>query len=732
MLFACKKQAGPIERKVEKLLAKMSLQEKVGQMNQLNGHKAGENLYEKIRRGGVGSILNAEDPVQLNKIQKIAVEETRLGIPLIFARDVIHGYKTIFPIPLGQAASFNPDIVEKGARVAAIEASEAGIRWTFAPMMDISRDARWGRIAESFGEDSYLTERLAVAMVNGFQGEKLSDPTSIAACAKHFIGYGAAEGGRDYNSTHIADRQLRNVYMLPFEAAVKSGCASIMTSFSDNDGIPASGNEYLLRQVLRNEWKFDGITVSDWESVKEMINHGFCQDAKEAAFKAVKAGLDMEMVSSCYNEHLVELIETGKISEELINEPVRNILRLKFRLGLFERPYLDTASVKKTYSKAHLQLAQRTAEESFVLLKNENNILPLSISKIRKLAVIGPMADAPHDQLGTWSFDGDKQYTQTPLSALKGMYDDAGFQILYAPGVAYSRDKSKSLFAQALAVAKQADAIVVFVGEEAILSGEAHSLADLNLQGAQSDLINELEKANKPLISVVMAGRPLTIYNEIQLSDAVLYAWHPGTMGGPAIANMLFGKTVPSGKLPVTFPKITGQIPIYYNHNHTGRPPTRNETLIDDIPLEAKQSSLGCSSYYLDAAFDPLFPFGYGLSYTSFKYSDLSLSSDVLGRSDTLEVNFSLTNTGNYDAKETAQLYTSDLFASIARPVKELQVFEKIFLKTGETRKIRLRLPIQQLAFWDINMNKSVEPGKFRLSVGGSSEDGLIAFFNVK
>lgn len=718
-----------VEQKVEQLLVRMTLKEKIGQMNQLNGRRPDEAFFEQIRNGEIGSILNIEQPELINHIQSLAVNESRLGIPLLIARDVIHGYKTIFPIPLGQAASFNPDIVQEGARIAAAEATQDGIRWTFAPMMDVSRDPRWGRIAESFGEDTYLTEVLAVAMIKGFQGDDLTNPASMAACAKHLIGYGAAEGGKDYNSTYIPERQLRNVYLPPFEAAVKAGCATIMTSFNDNDGIPASGNRFLLRDILRTEWGFDGVVVSDWASVKEMVVHGFSADDKDAAMTAVNAGLDMEMVSLCYIRHLESLVEEGKVSISSIDEAVRNILRLKFRLGLFDNPYIETDAPRVAYSDEHLQAAKIAAEESFVLLKNNNNVLPLN-DRVKTIAVIGPMADAPHDQMGTWVFDGEKEFTITPLTALKEMYGNQ-VNIIYEQALNFSRDKDKSRFNKALEAARRADVVIVFVGEESILSGEAHSLADISLQGAQTDLLREIKKVGKPLVTVFMAGRPLTIGEEVGLSDAVLYAWHPGTMGGSAIADMLFGKSVPSGKLPVTFPKMVGQIPVYYNHNRTGRPARGNEVLLDDIPLEARQSSLGNTSYYLDAGFSPLFHFGFGLSYTSFEYENLSLSNFELSPNAVLDINFNLTNTGNFEAVEVVQMYVTDLVGSTVRPVKELKDFKRVRLKPGETRKISFQLPIARLAFYGIDMEYKVEPGMFKLMIGGNSQEGLTAQFSV-
>jgi len=664
------------EKRIEALLGKMTLEEKIGQMNQLHCENF-PYLKTETRKGRVGSVMSITDPNIFNEVQRIAVEDSRLGIPLINARDVIHGFKTIFPIPLGQAASFNPEIAETGARIAATEASAAGIRWTFAPMIDITHDPRWGRIAEGFGEDPLLVSQMGVAAIKGFQGSNLNLPTSIAACAKHFVGYGASEGGRDYNSTYITERQFRNLYLRPFEAAVNAGAATLMTAFNDNDGIPSSANPFLLKDVLRNEWNYRGTVVSDWASVSEMIRHGFCEDEKEAALKATNAGTDIET---------------------------------------FYRPDF-------------LEAAQTAAEQSAVLLKNERGTLPIQ-SNIKTILVTGPLADAPHEQLGTWVFDGDASYSQTPLQALRRISGDS-IKVLYAPGLNYSRDTVTSQFNKVVELAREADLILAFVGEEAILSGEAHCLANLNLQGAQSGLLHRLSETGKPLVTVVMAGRPLTIGREVNISDALLYAFHPGTMGGPALANLLFGKVVPSGKLPVTFPKETGQIPIYYNHTSTGRPASGSEKNIFTIPVGAEQTSLGNTSFYLDAGKDPLFPFGYGLSYTTFAYSNLQLSSTQYTRNEVIIITFDLTNTGRTDGTEIAQLYFRDLAASVTRPVKELAAFERIHLKAGETRHIRMELPVKQLSFWNYAMDYCVEPGKFDLWIGGNSREGLKATFNI-
>lgn len=717
------------EKKVESLLSRMTLEEKIGQMNQITSYGNIEDMSSLIKKGEVGSILNEVDPVRINALQRVAMEESRLGIPLLIARDVIHGFKTIFPIPLGQAASFNPQIAKDGARVAAIEASSVGIRWTFAPMIDIARDPRWGRIAEGCGEDTYLTSVMGAAMVEGFQGDSLNSSTSIAACPKHFVGYGAAEGGRDYNSTFIPERRLRNVYLPPFEAAAKAGAATFMTSFNDNDGIPSTGNAFILKDVLRGEWGFDGLVVTDWASASEMISHGFAADSKEVAMKSVNAGVDMEMVSYTFVKELPALIKEGKVKESTIDEAVRNILRVKYRLGLFDAPYVDEKQPSVMYTPSHLKVAKQAAVESAILLKNDKEVLPLQES-LKTVAVVGPMANAPYEQLGTWIFDGEKAHTQTPLNAIKEMVGDK-VQVIYEPGLAYSREKNLAGVAKAAAAAARADVILAFVGEEAILSGEAHCLADLNLQGDQSALITALAKTGKPVVTIVMAGRPLTIGQEVEESTAVLYSFHPGTMGGPALADLLWGKAVPSGKTPVTFPKMVGQIPVYYAHNNTGRPATRNEVLLDDIAVEAGQTSLGCTSFYMDAGFDPLFPFGYGLSYTTFKYSNVKLSSASLKKDDVLTVTFDLENTGKYKGTEVAQLYIQDKVGSVTRPVKELKRFTRVTLKPGEKKNVSFELPISELAFWNIDMMKVVEPGDFGLWVATDSQSGEEVFFKV-
>lgn len=725
-LFAvsCAAPAGDeIDRKVEELLAKMTLEEKIGQMNQVSG---GYQFSGEIAKGNVGSILNIVDPIEINAVQRVAVEESRLGIPLLVSRDVIHGFRTIFPIPIGLAATFDPALVEQGARVAAVEATASGVRWTFSPMLDIARDPRWGRIAEGSGEDPYLDTQMGVAMVKGYQGEDFTDPTSMAACIKHFVGYGAAEGGRDYNTTMISERALRNTYFPAFKACVEAGALTLMTSFNDVDGLPSTGNEWLLRDILREEWGFDGMVVTDWNSSGEMVAHGFAEDLKHATELSINAGVDMDMMSFGYVQYVKALVEEGKIKAETIDNAVRNILKLKFRLGLFENPYVDESLARQVaYAPEHLAAAKQSAVESAILLQNNNDVLPLKSAK--RILVTGPMADAPYDQLGTWAFDGEEAYTVTPLTALRKDYE-----VVYEPALAYSRDASTAGIPAAVAAARSVDAVVAFVGEEAILSGEAHSLSQINLHGAQSELIKALKATGKPVVVVVIAGRNLTIECDLENCDAMLYSFHPGTMGGEALADLITGRAVPSGKSPVTFLRDAGQAPFYYNHPMTGRPNSGTETLLNDIPLKAGQTSLGCTSYYLDTGYGPLFPFGYGLSYTKFEYANIAIDKAEYAEGDTIVVEYDLTNTGNYDATEVAQLYVRDLVGSVVRPVKELKRFERVELKAGETKHCRFELPVAELAFWNRDMEYVVEPGNFQLWVAGDSATGEPLAFAVK
>ena len=715
-----------VERQIDQLLAKMTLAEKIGQMNQVSAGGDVSRYAESLRNGQVGSILNEVDPARINEFQRIAVEESRLGIPLLVGRDVIHGFHTIFPIPLGLAATFDPELVEEGARVAAAEAVAQGIRWTFSPMLDIARDPRWGRMAEGSGEDPWLDARMGEAMVRGYQGE-VPGPWSMAACVKHFAGYGAAEGGRDYNSTFLTERQLRNVILPPFEAAVKAGALTLMTSFNDNDGIPSTANSFLLKDILREEWGFGGLVVTDWNSMGEMIAHGYGTDRKEVARLAANAGVDMDMMTFGFLSHLEELVRSGEVKESTINEAVRNILRVKFVLGLFEHPYVDeSAAASVQYAPAHLEAARKTVEESVILLKNDG-LLPLSSGRIRTILVTGPMADAPHDQLGTWSFDGEKSHTVTPLKALQERFPG---KVVYVPGLTYSRQQ-RSRFDDVVAAARRADVVLAFLGEEAILSGEAHSLADLNLIGSQSELLAALKSAGKPVVATVMAGRPLTIERDLPNCNAMLYAFHPGTMGGPALVNILTGDVNPSGKTPVTFLRTVGQVPMYYSHTMTGRP-YNGETLLDGIGPEAGQTSLGNTSYYLDAGAYPLFPFGYGLSYTDFTFKEISIDKDSYPVDGTIRVSYTLSNTGRFDGTAVPQVYIRDLVGSLTRPVKELKHFRRVRLGAGESIRLTDEIPVSDLAFWGADGQKKVEPGEFQLWVAGDSASGDPVSFTVR
>ena len=728
-LFAAGCSPAEEDARVERLLSQMTLQEKIGQMNQLSVAGLTPDMEAAVRNGAAGSILNEVNPEIINEYQRIAVEESRLGIPLLVARDIIHGFRTVFPIPLGMASTFDPELVRYGARLTAQEATASGIRWTFSPMVDVSRDARWGRIAESSGEDTYLNAVMGASMVRGYQGD-CSDSTSLAACVKHFVGYGASESGRDYNSTYIPPRALRNVYLPPFEAAVKAGAMTLMTSFNDNDGVPGTGNAFLLKDVLRDEWGFDGFVVTDWASAAEMIQHGFARDGKDAASIALNSGVDMDMMSHVFTAHLEELVASGAVKEKDIDNAVRNILRIKSRLGLFDNPYVDVdRAAEVQYNDSIMDAAYRTALESAILLRNEG-ALPVDISRVRRILVTGPMADAPHDQMGTWTFDGQKECTVTPLAAIREMYGD-DVEVIYEPGLTYSREFSQRGIAAAVAAARKADVILAFMGEEAILSGEAHCLADITLKGDQRKMIAALAATGKPLVLTVMAGRPLVLDEESRVADAILFSFHPGTMGGPAIADLLFGKAVPSGKLPATFPAASGQVPCYYSHNNTGRPFRGTETMLYDIPREASQTSLGNTSYMLDCGFYPLYPFGYGLSYTEFGYSAPVLDRQEYSPDDVIRVTFTLTNTGRYAATEVAQLYVRDLVGSSARPVKELKGFRRISLDPGESGEYTFELPVQDLAFYGLDMTRKVEPGDFHLWVAGDSVSGEPVSFSV-
>jgi beta-glucosidase len=703
------------ERKIDALLARMTLEEKLGQMSQDVFRGLADKTKAEIRQGRWGSLFGGGTPAQRAEAQRLA-RESRLGIPLILGEDVIHGYTTIFPIPLGQSASWDPELVRQAARVAAREASAVGIQWTFSPMMDIARDPRWGRIAEGFGEDPYVASQMAAAMVRGYQGDSLDAADSIAACAKHYVGYGAAEGGRDYNTTWIPENLLRDVYLAPFQAAREAGVATYMSAFNNLNGVPASANEFTLRQVLRDEWKFDGFVVSDYTSIGELIPHGYAADAKSAAQKGIASGVNMEMVSTTYWDHGKALVDGKQLDLKVVDQAVREILRIKFRLGLFDAKAQFTPAPATPSTADALGTAKRLAGESLVLLKNQNRALPLAKS-IGKVAVIGPLADSALDQIGTWA-TSQPSTVRTPLGALRQALGEN--RVLFAPGLKNSRDNSHDGFAAAVTAARGADAVLLFLGEEASLSGEASARAYLDLPGAQEALMNEVSQAGKPVIAVVMAGRPLTFHNVAAKVNAILYAWHPGTMGGPAIADAILGDAVPSGKLPVTFPRTVGQVPIYYNHLSTGRPPAESGPVAD----------IKFTSKYLDVSFTPEYPFGYGLSYTQFEYTNLRVSAPGMGLGGTLTVSADVANTGGVEADEIVQLYTRQMAASLARPVRELKGFRRVHLKPGEKQSVEFTLKSGDLAFHK-GAQLVTEPGKFQVWIAPDSAAGAPGQFVV-
>lgn len=738
----------PVDQRAQALLAQMTLDEKIGQMWQVNGIGgeptgeatnvvAGSKIYELVRAGQVGSILNETSPRLINALERVAVEESRLGVPLIFGRDVIHGFRTIFPIPLGQAASWNPDLVDEAAAAAAAEARSQGIQWTFAPMVDIARDPRWGRIAESLGEDPYLASQLAAGMVHGFQGDDLASPDHVAACAKHFAGYGATEGGRDYNTTVISPALMQNIYLPSFHAAVEAGVTTLMCAFNEVNGVPMSANVHLLRDVLREQWGFRGFVVSDWESILETVEHGYAEDERAAALAAVQAGVNMEMVSHTYHDYLARLVHDGAVPASTVDELVLEILRVKFRLGLFERPYVDTSRPAPLLSAAHLDLARRLARQSVVLLKNEHGVLPLDGSKVTNVAVIGPLADAPWDQLGTWIPDGREADSHTLLEAIRQRA--AGkFEVLYASGLpedyggpARDFERSTAGIPRAVAAAREADVVLLAVGERAALSGEARSRAILDLPGSQNELVAAVAAVGKPTVMIVQAGRPLTVGRQIEQVDAVLYSLHAGTMAGPAIADLVWGDESPSGKLPVTMPKTVGQIPLYYNHKNTGRPPRPYDFKTDRTIDDHINTELGYNSNYIDVGPYPLYPFGYGLSYTTFKYGQAELSTDKLRPGGTLAVRVPVTNTGRVAADEVLQLYVRDVVGSLTRPVRELKGFRRVHLAPGQTQVVELALAADDLAFYNNQEERVLEPGKFEVYVGGSSLAPLIGRFEL-
>ncbi|PKI03620.1 glycoside hydrolase family 3 N-terminal domain-containing protein [Glaciecola sp. 33A] len=722
----------------KQLLSKMTLDEKLGQLSQVSsaGAHIPDDLANAIRHGRVSSVINEVDLATNNELQRLAVRETRLGIPLLIGRDVIHGFKTIFPIPLGQAATWSPEIVEKGARIAGEESATVGVNWTFAPMIDIARDPRWGRIAESLGEDPFLCAALCASMVKGFQTDDLSSPGAIASCVKHFAGYGASESGRDYNATNIPENELRNVYLPPFQQAAKAGVASFMTSFSDLNGVPATGNRWLLKQVLRDEWNYQGLVVSDWESIKELQVHGLSASQKESAYLAAKAGVDMEMASHCYIDNMADLIAENQLNQAEVDQMVLNVLHLKFALGLFENAFTDASVLPQLMNAQNLQVAKEAAQKSCVLLQNKKRhgntpVLPINRGSTQRIAVIGPMAHDGYEQLGTWVFDGEEKHSVTCLSGLKALAGQS-IAIEFESVLCTSRDSNTQHFDKALELTNNADVAILYLGEESILSGEAHCRANIDLPGAQLDLIEHLSQSNTPIVLVVLAGRPLTLQPILDKVDSILYAWHPGTMGGLAIAELLFGDVSPSGKLPVSFPRVVGQIPIYYAQKNSGRPPTEESFIfIDDVPVRAAQTSLGMAATHLDTHFSPLYPFGFGLSYANFEYHHVNISQHEIKLDSTFSVSLILENKSDVDAEEIVQLYIRDLVGSVTRPVRELKGFKRVLLKAKSSVNVMFEMHTDDLAFYDICNQLNVEIGDFLLGVGADSSVELSVPFSL-
>ena len=685
------------DRFIDDLLSRMTLEEKIGQMNQLDPSWNAEEKEALIRQGKVGSIFNIVGAKEVNRLQRMAVEETRLGIPLVAARDVIHGFKTIYPIPLGQGATWNPELIERAAQATAKEAYQYGIRWAFSPMVDVAHDPRWGRVAEGYGEDPYLTSVMGAATVRGYQNDQMVNDQMVpgmAACVKHFAGYSASEGGRDYNTTWIPETQFRDIYLPPFKSAVEAGAMSLMCSFNDLNGLPSSANRHLNVDILREEWKSDALLVSDWGSGSDLVPHGLCADKKDAALRCIDARMEMDMQGNIYTDYLAELVAEGKVKERQIDECVRSILRLKYRLGLFENPYVPE---EETPALGDAELATRVAEEAAVLLKN-NGVLPIRGTDHKsRILITGPLAHQKKEQLGTWVFDGDTSLSITPLMAFEKLsVPDSHLSVIFEPGLSYSRDKSEAGIKKAVEAAKKADVILYFCGEEAILSGEARCRANLDLPGAQIEMMDALVATGKPVVMIVMAGRPLTIGRQVEQAAAVLYAFHGGSMAGPALCNLLTGKVVPSGRLPMTFPKMVGQIPLYYNRHNTGRPSYDPPMLIDSIPIGCPQFSIGQSSYWLETPTEPLFPFGFGLSYTTFEYGETEITNDQFP----MTISCRITNTGTIDAYEVPQLYVRQLSGELVRPLCELKGFQKIFIPAGESREVSFTITEKDLGYW--------------------------------
>jgi beta-glucosidase len=712
--------SGSIDRRVDSVLSLMTVEEKAGQLTlytsdwDVTGPSIRAGYKEDIKDGKVGAVFNAYGAKYTRELQEIAVKETRLGIPLLFGYDVIHGHKTIFPIPLGEAASWDLAAIEKSARVAAEEASADGLHWTFAPMVDISRDPRWGRVMEGAGEDTYLGSLIGAARVKGFQGNGINEINSVAACVKHFAAYGGSQAGRDYHTVDMSDRVLREIYLPPYKAAVDAGAATVMTSFNELDGTPATANKYLMEDILRKEWGFDGFVVTDYTSIMEMLNHGNVADSADAAAATINSGVDMDMQAGFFQFELPQLVKDGKVSEAVLNTAVRRVLKIKFQMGLFDDPYRfsDEQREKSTIGKPEFKEASRdVARKSIVLLKNDG-VLPLS-KTVKTIAIIGPLGKSKLDMIGAWSAAGKGDSAVSIFEGIKAKVPST--RLLYAKGANVNDDSTK-YFAEAVSVARQADVVIMSVGEAAWMSGEASSRGILDLPGAQQKLVEEIHKTGKPIVVLLSNGRPLTIPWIDKNIPAVVETWYLGTQAGHAIADVLFGDYNPSGKLPVTFPYSVGQVPIFYSAKNTGRPRDPNNKY---------------SSKYLDIPNDPLYPFGYGLSYTTFGYGDVNLSAGEFSATQNLTVNCRITNTGPAAGTETVQLYIRDMVGSVTRPVKELKGFQQVTLGPGEFKDMVFTLTPEDLSFYRKDMTVGPEPGRFKVFIGSNSRDVKEAEFEL-
>jgi beta-glucosidase len=714
----CVAQNKTIDAKVDSVLRLMTLEEKIGQLNQYSGDWAATgpitqdgDKQNQVRKGMLGSLLNVTGVEHTRALQEIAMQ-SRMKIPLLFGQDVIHGYRTIFPIPLAEAASWDTAAIRLSARIAATEASAVGVHWTFAPMVDIARDPRWGRVMEGAGEDPFLGSCIATARVKGFQGNGLGNTDAVMACAKHFAAYGAAVGGRDYNSVDMSLQQLHNIYLPPFKAAVDAGAATLMNSFNDINGIPASAHKYILKDVLKGQWKFKGFVVSDWGSIGEMINHGYSKNNYEAAMQAINAGSDMDMESRAYKDNLAQLLKEKKVNLAAIDDAVKRILKKKFELGLFDNPYkfCDAKREQQQFNNVtHLQAAKIMAEKSIVLLKNDKNLLPLS-KQAKTIAIIGPYAKSVGDNLGFWSYQWPDD-TARVVSLYDGIKNKLGSStnLLYAKGC-NSNYKDTSGFAEAIAIAQKADVVIISVGEDGNKSGEAKSRSNIGFEGVQENLVKAVSATGKPIVVLINAGRPLIFNWTADNVPAILYTWWLGTKAGDAMANVLFGDYNPSAKLPMSFPRTEGQIPIYYNYLNTGRP-AHNENENSYV------------SAYIDLPNSPKFPFGFGLSYSTFSYGDIKLSDSIITNTKNITASITLKNTGNVDGEETVQLYIQDLIGSLVRPVKELKGFKKIFLKAGETKQVNFTISVNDIKFYNNDLKFAAEKGNFKLFIGGNCRD---------